>query len=104
MRDSAGWIRCWSDLELLLAVLAEDDQLPVEHVVAGRELELREVPSQRLAVARLDKGLVAVDECQRPKAVPFGFVGPFLALRQRRAGERKLRHDRGRERGHRPAS
>ena len=56
------------------------DDLAVEDVAPGRELQLGEVAAQRLAVARLQVGLVAVDEGDGAEAVVLGLVGPALAL------------------------
>src|SRR5205814_10552037 len=74
-------------VEHLRAVGAEDDELSVEHVSAAAELELREVAGQRLAVARLHEGLVAIHEDDRPKAVVLGLVAPSFALLKPLAGE-----------------
>jgi hypothetical protein len=81
-------------VEELHAVLAEDDDLAVEHVAPGREAQLGEVPRQRLAVARLQVGLVAVDERHAAEAVPLRLVRPALALGQLRARARELGQER----------
>ena len=85
-------------VEDLLAVGVEDDELAVEDVAAVGELELREVAAQRLAAARLDVDVVAVDEDDCAEAVPLGLVRPLVALGQCLARERELRLDRGLER------
>ena len=77
-------------VELLAAVGVEDHQLAIEHVAAGRELELGEVATQRLARSRLKEEVVAVDERQHPKAVELRLVHPLLALGHLLAGERQL--------------
>ena len=69
------------DLEFLLSVHPENHELTVEDVVAGRELELGEVPAEWLAVARLEEALVARYEGQGTETVPLRLVRPFLALR-----------------------
>ena len=76
-------------VELLAAAGRVDHDLPVEHVAPGREAQLREVAGQRLAVARLEDDVVAVDERHRPEAVVFRLVRVPVALRQagRRFGE-----------------
>src|SRR3954452_11607150 len=89
--------------ELLTAGLAMDDDLAVEDVPAGREAQLGEVAGQVAAVARLELDLVAVDEGDRPEAVPLGLVGPAVARRKRRAGAGELGEDRTLEgKGHEP--
>ena len=70
-------------VEVLPALLVEQHDLAVEHVAAGRERELGEVAAQRLAVARLQVDVVAVDERDRAEAVPLGLVAPAVAGRQR---------------------
>ena len=84
-------------LELLVAALAGDDELAVEHVAAGDEPDLGEVARHRLAVARLQVGLAAVDEGDRAEAVPLGLVGPAGVLREARARTGELGEDRGRQ-------
>jgi hypothetical protein len=80
------------------------DDLAVEHVAAGRELQLGEVAAQRLAVARLQVGLVAVDERDGAKAVVLGLVGPAVTLRQAGSRARELGRQRRFERkGHETA-
>ena len=71
--------------ELLPALRARDDDLAIEHVAAGREAQLREVAGQGAAVARLELGVVAVDERDRAEAVVLGLVGPAFAIGQRAA-------------------
>ena len=73
------------------------DDLPVEHVASGREHELREVASERLAVARLQEHLLAVHERQAAKPVELDLIAVVLALRQLLARERQLRLDRAAE-------
>src|SRR5262245_19197686 len=81
-------------VELLASLLFEDDQLPVEHVAALRELHLGEVAPQRLAASRLHVDVVATDEDDRAEAVVLRLVDPVLALRQDLPRERELRLDR----------
>src|SRR3954447_609756 len=81
-------------VELGLAVLVADHELAVGDVAALRELDLREVARQRLAAARLDVGVGAVDEDDRSEAVELLLVGPLVSLRQLLAGQRELRLDR----------
>ena len=66
------------------------DDLAVEHVAPGREDQLGEVAAQRLAVARLQVGLVAVDEGDCAKAVVLGLVGPAVAFGQGGSRAREL--------------
>src|SRR4051794_7088311 len=89
--------------ELLTAGLAMDDDLAVEDVPAGREAQLGEVAGQVAAVARLELDLVAVDEGDRPEAVPLGLVRPAVARRECRARAGELGEDRTLEgKGHEP--
>ena len=71
-------------VEVLAAVGAVDHDLAVEHVAARWEAQLGEVARERLAAARLDHALVAVDEHDRAEAVVLRLVRPLLAVRQRR--------------------
>ena len=66
------------------------DDLAVEDVAPGREDQLGEVAAQRLAVARLQIGLVAVHEDDCPKAVVLGLVGPAVAFGQGGSRSREL--------------
>jgi hypothetical protein len=68
--------------------------LAVEDVAPRREDELREVAAQRLAVARLQVRLVAVDEGDGAKAVVLGLVGPAVALGEGGARPGELGHQR----------
>jgi hypothetical protein len=81
-------------VELLVAVAAEDDQLPVEDVAALGEVDLGEVPAERLGAARLEIDLVAVDEGEGTEAVVLGLVDPVLTLRKLLSREGELRLDR----------
>src|SRR5919197_49557 len=76
------------------------DDLAVEDVAAGgkRGGDVGEVAGQRLAVAGLQLDVVAVDEDDRPEAVPLWLIGPPVALGQRGAGPRELGEERGLER------
>ena len=85
-RDSAGWIRSRSGLEVERAV-AGDHDLAVEDAALGqlgpeRLGELREVAVERLEVAALRVDLVAVAEDERPEAVPLGLELPAVAVGQ----------------------
>ena len=66
------------------------DDLAVEDIAPGREDQLGEVAAQRLAVARLQVGLVAVDEGDRAEAVVLGLVGPAVAFGQSGSRAREL--------------
>ena len=102
-RDSAGWRRIWSAVELLAAVAVDDHQLTVEDVATLRELHLREVASQRLAPTRLQVDVVPVDVGEGTESVVLRLVGPVVPLRQLLAGEGELWLDRRLQRqGHRP--
>src|SRR3954452_5403809 len=97
-RDAAGWIRWPSSSNSWRAApappaLALDDELAVEDVAARGELDLREVARHRLAVARLQVALAAVDEGDRAKAVPLGLICPAVAPRQRGSGPGQLGQD-----------
>ena len=69
-------------VEVLAALGVEEDDLAVEDVAPGGKEELREVAAQRLAAARLDVDVRAVDEGDGAETVPFGLVRPTLAGRQ----------------------
>ena len=84
--------------EVLAAVARVDHDLAVEHVAARRQRELGEVAIERLAVARLQEHLVAVDERDHPEAVPLRLVHPLALGRQLGRGLRELGIDRRRER------
>ena len=73
-------------VEVLPALLVEQHDLAVEHVAALGERELGEVARHRLAAARLQEDLAAVDERERAEAVPLGLVDPAVAERERLAG------------------
>ena len=81
-------------VEVLAAGGVLDHDLAVEHVAAGRELELREITLERLAAAGLDLQLLAVDEHDRAEAVVLGLICPLLASRQLGASSRQLGLDR----------
>ena len=81
-------------VELEVALGVANHQLAVQHVAPGGEAQLGEVAGQRFAAARLDVGLVAVDEDDRPEAVQLRLIRPLLAERQLFAGQRQLRLDR----------
>ncbi len=74
-------------VEDLGAVVVEDDELSVEHVVAGREVELREVAAERLAAARLDEEPSSSRKTSARKPSYFGSyaqpspLGSFFAER-----------------------
>ena len=68
-------------VEVLAALVVEEDDLAVEHVAALGERELGEVAAQRAAVARLQVDVGAVDEGDRAEPVPLGLVGVALAGR-----------------------
>ena len=77
-RDSAGWIRCSSVLEVQ-PVAARDDDLAVDdallrQVRLDRRDDLGEVPGQRALVAAAQLDLVAVPEDDAAEAVPLGLV------------------------------
>src|SRR4051794_21522543 len=76
-------------VEVLAAFTVEQDDLAVEHVAPGRERQLGEVASHRLARPRLEEYVRTVDEDDRAEPVPLGLVDPLVARRQllRRAGE-----------------
>src|SRR5206468_1587978 len=76
--------------------LAEDDDLAVEDVAAG-EAQVGEVAAERLAIARLQEAVLAVDEDEGAEAVPLGLVGPAGALGQAGAWPGELRQHRRRE-------
>jgi hypothetical protein len=80
--------------ELLVAVAAEDDQLAIEDVAPLGELDLREVPAERLGAAGLQVDLIAVDEGEGAEAVVLGLIDPVLALGKLLSRERELRLDR----------
>ena len=82
----------------VLAVVAEDDDLAVEHVAAGREAQLGEVARQRAPVARLQLDVVAVHERDAAEAVPLGLVDPAFAGRQLLGRPGELREERWCER------
>ena len=84
--------------EVLLAVVAVDHDLAVDHVAPGRERDLGEVAPERLGAARLEHQLVAVDEGDRAEAVEFRLVAPLLAERQLLGGAGELGLDRRLER------
>ena len=69
-------------VEVLPAVGVEEHDLAVEHVAALREGQLGEVAAQRLAAARLQVDVRAVDEGEGAESVPFGLVHPAVAGRQ----------------------
>ena len=91
-------------VEFEVAVGVADHQLAVEHPAPGGEAELGEVAGQLFAAARLDVGVVAVDEDDRAEAVELRLIRPLLADRQLFAGQRQLRLDRRREREGHPAA
>ncbi len=73
-------------VEVEMAGRTGDDHLAVDHAPFGqgrpeRRGELREVAVERLQVARLDQGLVAVPEDDRPEAVPLRLEQPAVAQR-----------------------
>src|SRR3954454_486159 len=76
-------------VEVLDPALAEDDDLAVEPVPAGHEVELGEVALAVGPVARVQAAQAAVEEGERAEAGPLGLVGPVLAVGQggRRPGE-----------------
>src|SRR5262245_18967545 len=86
-------------VEVLAALIVEEHDLAVHDGGARGELELGEVASHRLARARLQIDLIALDEGDGAEPVPLGFVDPLIARRQllRRAGE--LREEGWPERG-----
>ena len=70
---------------------------PSTHAALGqvrleRRRQLREVAVERLEVAALDVGLVAVAEDDRAEAVPFGLEQPAVGLRDvvRELGQHRL--------------
>ena len=83
-------------VEVLMALLAANDDLPVEHVATWREHQLGEVAPEWLGVARLQEDLRAVDEGQAAKPIELDLVGVVLAARQLLARERELWLDRWR--------
>jgi hypothetical protein len=88
-------------VEVLAALGVEEDDLAVEHVAPGGELQLGEVAAQRLAVARLEVDVLTVDEGDRPEAVPLGLVDPAVALGEGLGGAGELGEDRrGERKGH----
>ena len=82
MRDFAGWMRWPSASKSCRPSVVEEHDLAVEDVAARGEGELGEVARERLAVARLEVDVVAVDEGDRAEAVPLGLVDPAVARRQ----------------------
>ena len=90
-------------VEVLAALVVEQHDLAVEHVAALGELQLGEVARHRLAAARLEVDLAAVDEGERPEAVPLGLVDPAVAERERLGGAGELREDGRLERQGHPA-
>ena len=72
-------------VEVLAALVVEEHDLAVEHVAARREAQLGEVARQRLAVARLQVDVAAVDEGDGAEAVPLGLVHPAVSGRERLA-------------------
>src|ERR1700733_1053898 len=81
-------------VEVLVAVGVADDDLAVQHIATCGKLELGEVAPERLAVARLQEYLLAVDERNAAKAVELDLVAVVLALGQLLARERQLRLER----------
>ena len=77
-RDLAGWIRCPSVSNDDATISPSNTKRPERE----RRGDLGEVARQRLAVARLQLDVVAVDERDAAKAVVLGLVGPALAVRQ----------------------
>lgn len=69
-------------LEVLAAPARADHDLAVEDEPAGRETQLGEVATERLAVSRLHMDIVPVDEDNRPEAVELRLVQPALTLGQ----------------------
>ncbi len=69
-------------VEVLAAVAVAHDDLAVEHVAARGERELGEVAPERLAVARLQEHLIAVDEREAAEAVELDLVAVVLTARQ----------------------
>ena len=76
MRDSAGWMRWPSASKSCRPCVVEEHDLAVEDVAAVGEGQLREVAAQRLAAARLQIDVRAVDEGDGAESVPFGLVHP----------------------------
>ena len=88
-------------VEVLASLLIAHDDLAVEHVAPGGKLELGEVAPERLARARLQEDLIAVDEGQTAKAVELDLIDVVLTDGQLLARERELGLDGGLEReGH----
>src|SRR4029077_12944217 len=81
-------------VELERPLVVADHQLAVDDVAARGEAQLGEVARERFAPARLDVGLLAVDEDDRAEAVELLLVGPVLSFGERFAVERALRLDR----------
>ena len=103
MRDLAGWMRWPSASKSWRPCVVEQHDLAVEHVAPLGERQLGEVAGQRLAVARLQVDLVAVDERERAEAVPLRLVDPAVALGQRLLRLRELGEDgRAERQGHAP--
>ena len=90
-------------VEVLAALVVEQHDLAVEHVAALGERQLGEVARHRLAAARLQVDLAAVDEGERAEAVPLGLVDPAVAERERLGGAGELREDGRLERQGHPA-
>src|ERR1700733_14367085 len=80
-------------VEVLATGVVAYDDLAVEHVTPGGQHELGEVAPERLAVARLQEAVFAVDEGEAAKAVELDLVDVLLADRQLLARQRQLRLD-----------
>ena len=91
-------------VEVLPAVLVEQDDLAVEHVAAVGEPQLGEVAGERAAVTGLEVDVLAVDERDRAEAVPLGLVDSSPSPGgQLLGGAGELGEQRGREgEGHVP--
>jgi len=87
IRDAARVDALPQEVELGPASRVEKNDLTVDDVASGREAQLGEVARQRLATARLQVGVVTVDEGQAAEAIPLGLVRPaaVVLLRQARA-------------------
>src|SRR6202035_3784734 len=81
-------------VEVLPSGAVADDDLAVEHIVARREDELREVAPEGPAVAGLQEHLLPVHEGEAAEAVQLDLIGVVLARRQLLAGESELWRER----------
>jgi hypothetical protein len=66
--------------------LDRDDDLAVEHELAGSERrdrshDIREIAAEGLARFRAQFDVFAVPESEAAEAVPFGFIPPMFAFR-----------------------